>query len=346
MNKYAIAALGCVVLLTTIVFVTFSGRSVQAASTVYVTPPINSGGWSTADTRPGGNVQFVVDPTAPNGGNGALELTTDATTAAKAQYLHAANTPLANVTELSYYTKQVSASFPQGDPSYQLPVCLGGFHSPVTTANPTGCTGFTTFVFEPYENTGQGPVVPNTWQKWNVAAGQLWSSRTYTDGTCAVVAGAGGPPFYNLTYLKTACPNAVVVGFGVNVGTYNPSYDVYADLVDFNGTTYDFEPYRSHQDCNQYYDDQQKAFDKQQDQAKKDFDAQQKQQRDAFLATNPTAAQRKDFDKQQETARKNFDQQQKDQKKAFDDRNKQNREQCKSLPNKHGHDDGEDDDDQ
>ena len=51
------------------------------------------------------------------------------------------------------------------------------------------------------------------------------------------------PPFYSLSTLQTNCPNAVVVGFGVNVGTFNPNYDVYADLVDFNGTTYDFEPY-------------------------------------------------------------------------------------------------------
>ena len=32
--------------------------------------------------------------------------------------------------------------------------------------------------------------------------------------------------------MKAACPNAVVVGFGVNVGTFNPSYDVETDLVD------------------------------------------------------------------------------------------------------------------
>jgi len=39
------------------------------------------------------------------------------------------------------------------------------------------------------------------------------------------------------------CPNAVVVGFGVNIGSNNPSYNVYTDLFQFNDTTYDFEPY-------------------------------------------------------------------------------------------------------
>jgi len=218
----------------------------SAGSTIVVTPS-NQQGWSTADTRPGGDVNFVVDASAPSG-NGALQLTTDATTAAKAQYMHETNTPLANVSELSYYTRQISGSFPGADPSYQLPVCLGGFNTPPTPTNPTGCTGFTTFVFEPYQNNGLGTpapvIVPNVWQQWDVDAGQFWSSRTVNaGGACIVVAGSGGPPFYSLASLQTMCPSAVVVGFGVNIGTFNPSYDVYTDLFNFNGTTYDFEPY-------------------------------------------------------------------------------------------------------
>src|SRR5207302_116116 len=132
---------------------------------------------------------------------GALQLTTDATTTAKAQYMHSANTPLSQVNELSYYTKQNSAIFPEGDPSYQLPVCLGGVVD-------GACVGFTTFVFEPYEN---GVVTPSVWQYWNVMNGQLWSSRTATDQsnpTCTTVAGAGGAPFYSINTLKTLCPNA------------------------------------------------------------------------------------------------------------------------------------------
>lgn len=216
----------------------FVSVGVMAASTVIVTPT-NTQGWSTADTNSGGDVDFVVDATAP-AGNGALQLKTDATTTAKAQYMHLANVPLSNVTDLSYYTKQNSASFIEGDASYQLPVCLGGI-GPASQTNPTGCIGFTTFVYEPYEN---GTVIPGTWQSWDVDAGQFWSSRGYTAGSCVVLAGGGGPPFYTLTQLKTMCPGAVAVGFGVNIGSNNPSYDVEADLVNFNGTTYDFEPYQ------------------------------------------------------------------------------------------------------
>src|SRR5687767_8997089 len=135
----------------------------MAASTIVVTPT-NQQGWSTADTRPGGDVNFVVDATAP-AGNGALQLTTDATTAAKAQYMHEANTPLANVTELSFYTRQISGP-PHADPSYQLVLCLGGV-TPATPTTPAGCIGFTTMVFEPYQNNGLGTpspvIVPNVW---------------------------------------------------------------------------------------------------------------------------------------------------------------------------------------
>jgi hypothetical protein len=196
-----------------------------AAAPIVVTPT-NTQGWYSDDTRPGGAINYVVDGGAP-AGIGALQLTTDATTAAKAQYVHDTATPLTSINELSYYTKQNSASFAQGDPSYQLVVCLGGVTG-------TTCNGFTTFVFEPYENTTQGVVIPGAWQSWDVDSGLMWSSRTYSNGTCTVVAGAGGPPFYTLAALQSMCPNAVAVKFGVNVET---------DLVSFNGQAYDFEPY-------------------------------------------------------------------------------------------------------
>jgi hypothetical protein len=205
------------------------------ADTQIIVTPTNTQGWTTADTNSGGSANIIADNTAPgNPKEGALQLTTDATTTSKAQYMHTANTKLSNVNELSYSTKQNSASFVSGDASYQLPVCLGG----VTDENP--CVGFTTFVYEPYQNGGV--VTPAVWQSWDVASGQFWSSHDYSAGNCVVGAGGGGAPFYTLSQLKTLCPNATVAGFGVNVGSNNPSYNVEADLVNFNGTTYNFEP--------------------------------------------------------------------------------------------------------
>jgi hypothetical protein len=207
------------------------GVSAAMAATVVVVTPTNTQGWSTADTRPGGEVNFVVDATAPRG-VGALQLKTDLTTTAKAQYLHDANTPLAAVTELSYSTKQNTPPGPVADPSYQLVTFLNG-----------GTAGFTTLVFEPYQNPLQGPIVPGAWQQWDVDAGLFWSTRTVTCSNGTILGTPGGPASYTLAQISAACPNAVVAGFGVNIGSNNPGYDVETDLVDFNGTTYDFEPY-------------------------------------------------------------------------------------------------------
>jgi hypothetical protein len=220
-----------------------------AAQTVVVTPTnAASLGWTTDDTRPGGAVNFVMDTSSP-APVGALQLTTDGSVdangagTAKAQFLKKdILVPLSQVSQLSYYTKQNAASFAGGDPSYQLLVCLGGFSST------SGCSNFTTMVFEPYQMNGTDPstqpVINGVWQSWDAYAGKWWSSRTRTvSSSCAVVAGFGGPPFYTIPDLASACPDAVAVGFGVNIGSNNPNYNVESDLVSFNGTAYDFEPY-------------------------------------------------------------------------------------------------------
>ena len=204
-------------------------------SEVVVTPS-NTQGWYPADVRASGNYDYLADASAPGSPNlGALQLTTAAgDNAAKVQYLHYTDTALKDITSLSYYTKQNAGTPPAGDPSYQLVTCLGGISD-------GHCVGYTTLVYEPYWN---GAVLPGEWQQWDVSGGSFWSSSSYTSGTCVVAAAPGGPPTYTLAALKTACPSAVVGGFGVDIGTYNPGYDVETDLVDFNGTTYNFEPYQ------------------------------------------------------------------------------------------------------
>jgi hypothetical protein len=209
-----------------------TAASSALASTTVVVTPANQQGWSTSDTRPGGTVTFVSDPSSPLP-SGALQLTTDLTTAAKAQYLHAVSSPLSSVSEAGYYTKQVSGSA-VADPSYQLVMCLNGG----TTS--TTC-GFSTLVFEPYQNPLMGPIVPNVWQQWNVATGLFWSTRAVTCSNGVVDGTPGGPATYTIGQIQTMCPTAVVIGFGVNVGTNNPGYVVRTDGFDFNGTTYDFQ---------------------------------------------------------------------------------------------------------
>lgn len=210
-----------------------------AATTVVVTPA-NTQGWFPGESNNNSTITFVADTTTP-GGSGALELTTQLVpTTAKAQYLHATNTPLVDVTEMSYWTRQIATpTFIFGAPSYQVVTCLNGVVAGT-------CQGFATLVFEPYQQPTQGPVANNVWQYWDVDAGQFWSTRTVvcTGGPVpgqGVTNGFGGAPFYTLSYLQTACPNAVVFQFGVNIGSNNPGWTVRTDLFNFNGTTYDFE---------------------------------------------------------------------------------------------------------
>ena len=102
-----------------------------AAATVVVTQ--NSADWAPMDTRPGGAHRFTEDYGAPAGlGSGSLELTTNATTAAKADYwtLAHAGTPLASVTDLAYWTYQ--AAKPS---SATAPVSRRSCTSPTGTAS-------------------------------------------------------------------------------------------------------------------------------------------------------------------------------------------------------------------
>jgi hypothetical protein len=200
-----------------------------------VVTPANMQGWTCvppgADTRPGGNAAFIVDPTAP-AGRGALQLTTDLTATAKVQCAHPTSTPLASVTRLSYWTKQNPPSPPLADPAYQMAACLNG-------ATTTACNGFSTLVFETYQNPAQGAIVPSAWQRWDVAAGLFWSTRSVV---CSAGVVLQRPTLYTLAQLKAMCPQAFVYQFLVNVGSANPGYDVETDLYNFNGTVYDFEP--------------------------------------------------------------------------------------------------------
>lgn len=205
--------------------------SVRAEGARVVVKGTDTQGWYPGDIHTGGAVSFFGDSTSPFP-TGALAFTTDATEDAKAQYLKAANIPLADVNDLSYYTKHVAGA-PGANVSYQLNINLWGVPD-WTTA----------FVFDPSAN---GQVVDGVWQKWDVDSGRFWANDSVPP---IVVIGAGNEPFYTLAELKAAYPYAIVHSFGVYAGTFNPDYNVgdtkknlnlEADGVTFNGTTYDFE---------------------------------------------------------------------------------------------------------
>ncbi|MGH2448732.1 MAG: hypothetical protein ACRDFS_09065 [Chloroflexota bacterium] len=232
LQRFAISGIAVGAMLTGV----FGATAHAAPSTVVVTPA-NTQGWAAAESDPTSSYQYVTDPTSPYP-SGALQLaTSDAT--GHIQYLKATNTNLSDVTELSYYTKYLSGGS-LAAPSYQLATCVNGFATDGACSASGSGSGFTTFVFEPYEN---GTVdTTGKWQKWDVAAGEFWSSHSVTnaDPACNVKA-SQGTYLYTLPELQACFPDAVVEAFGVNVGSNNPGYTVETDGVDFNGTTYDFQ---------------------------------------------------------------------------------------------------------
>lgn len=217
---------------------------VRAAGGTTVLP--STAGWSTADTRANGHVNFVLDGTSPLG-SGSLQLTTDGSPVSgqdKAQFLttNHVGTKLSDVTTLAYWTKQDPAhtGFVAGLPSFQLEIDADGVIDPV---NPGA--GYTTMVYEPYNVFGNAVVQNNVWQQWDVDTGTFWSSRSVAELTPTkggLQAGGGGAPFYSLQDLKDKFPNAVVLRIGVNIGSNNAAFNTYADGVVFNDTTYNFEP--------------------------------------------------------------------------------------------------------
>lgn len=199
--------------------------------------PSASNGWA-ATTTTGGQVTFAHDAQPPSG-NGALRLTTinDNNSRARFQYNLASPVPISNINDLGYRTKVLSAPLLEYSASYSLGVFLDGTPG-----------SFASFNHEPYwQNSGSpdpAPVVHNIWQTWDVDAGLFWASRPggFNSGSCVIVNGAGGPPFYSLANLKANCPNAVVVYYAVYIGSFNPNLDVLVDLADLNGDVFNFEP--------------------------------------------------------------------------------------------------------
>jgi hypothetical protein len=187
--------------------------------------------WSADATTAGGSVAFVDDDTSPYGG--AVQLSTDATDAAKANLATAVDSVgLDELTALGYHTFQVDGDG-QAAASYQLYVTFDD-------------GGWTWLVYEPYWQNGTGdpaPVEAGLWQQWDLLDnGLFWSSRTAS----GLAAGAGGPPFYTLDDVIALGNDATVRAIALNVGSHNPDWTVLADGMTFGTfdgiTVFDFQP--------------------------------------------------------------------------------------------------------
>jgi hypothetical protein len=199
--------------------------------------------WFTEDTNSTGTVSLSDEFGAPAGwGTSALKLTTaDDTGKAQALTPHDVfNESLLGVNHISYYTYSDSSSeFPQANASIQLQVDTNGLDT---------SGGFTTLVYEPYNNPADNPVLQDQWQFFNATNGKWWSTRKIScvGGLFEVEPGAGGAPFTTPNAVAVGCPGAVVVQIGVSIGSNAGANIVATDGLRINITgaddaSYNFE---------------------------------------------------------------------------------------------------------
>lgn len=194
------------------------------------TPPTRS--W-VLYTRNEGDAMFRVGPNSPPLGSGSLEFLTptssDKVTLFNFDHLQ---TSLSSITALGYSTYRTAGELQQ--------VAALNLQVDVNGSEPGG---FTTLVFEPVYNTGQGSVISGQWQTWDAYDGGnavWWSSNP-------IPSAPNRDTFVTWSTIVTANPNAVIIGgYGVNQGSGNPALTTATDalIIGYGGDTitYNFEP--------------------------------------------------------------------------------------------------------
>jgi len=199
------------------------GSAVPAFAATQVVSQNNMGAWQLATTgsHPNTTASFTNGVGTPPSGAGSLRLTIgDANQFARLQTAQFAGMRLDEITALGYHT-YVSANAPQAI-ALKLWVNHGG-----------GSTTNEHLIFEPSNN---GSVATGAWQGWNALTGQWWSTT------------AGQTPTFTLAGYINDHPDAVINIFqdslALEVGTSGAGatgFVGYADALELNGTTYDFE---------------------------------------------------------------------------------------------------------
>ena len=221
--------------------------------------PATVNAWYYDDVRPGGSAS--IQNLTGMGGNletaqplptGAARLTTDSTTAAKAQVSTYADFGLA-----SQVLSSINLSY-----SYYKNVNLELFAAPslkLTIYNPAGVgDSYGTLIYEPNWNqgvNGSGAVPSGSWQSVaideNTGAGSDAGEGWWWNGGFNVGTSSAGPPIKSLAEwsasfrASTNYTDARVVAMSVGVGTYNINQDDYFDAVSIKtgniDKTYDFQ---------------------------------------------------------------------------------------------------------
>lgn len=197
-----------------------------------VSTPSSPGGWFTEETPPNGGPSYVADAHALDG-LGELQFSTP-NPSSRIDWYHFVGTsyttgaaPLASVSGLSYSVRNGSGG---PEAAYDMEVFTLG-----------GTSGYTTLVWEPYQN-GHPLVADGNWHTYSNLEGGLWWSSHIGSG-----AGSQASP-QPLSFFESKYPAAVVATYAVGQGTHNDGSVSLVDDVSFGGTTWNFEP-NSTSDC-------------------------------------------------------------------------------------------------
>lgn len=214
-----------------------SGAAFAADSTTTVTPT-HTNGFTNADSANGGTATLTATPPEAGAfGPGYLSMTTvDQDNSSKAAYFaydaEGARRPLADLTGASYmvYRDSASTGNAQSRPSLQLPLFQN-------VADGSSGANFNTLVFEPqycYSN-----LADDTWQTVD--------GDHQSGGWLGCYHFSKQPDTYykTLAEVKAAFPNAVLIGKGFNLGSYQPGTISRVDDLELTFAdgvqTYDFE---------------------------------------------------------------------------------------------------------
>lgn len=189
-------------------------------------------------SRVGGQGSFAVGPGTPPRGVGSYH--TNTPTGSNDRQIQLFNydhygTKLSHLRELSYWTyrKASSTSNPIQLPAINIIADMNGDEH----------GGVTFLVYEPYYTLDNaGGIKTGEWQYWDTFAedAEWWSAEP-------IPGAPNRDTFVHLSLLIEKNPDAIILGIGINQGTYNPGLEAASDMLTlrFKGErciAYDFEP--------------------------------------------------------------------------------------------------------
>lgn len=224
-----------------LVFMLALAASAGAADTTTVVNPADIGvaPWSIVYTEAGGSSAIVSGPATPPLGTGSLQMTTGPAVDKRYNMTSAhAGQLMTAITHLSYSTYGDSNLLA---PVLQVTIDPDGAGLGVPRLGGGSPVNFATVSFEPYH---ANVVTPGVWQNWDVLANSasVWASNVAGDAGNGTQANPATWAEFVAFY-----PNAIIGGFGVNVGKgWSSPFTGATDAlkIGYGGDTwtYDFEP--------------------------------------------------------------------------------------------------------